>query len=135
MRAFVLLLPLTVLAQTSIPDTPEFARILREVLASAKPYPELPFREFVYSKQIALPGAGLCSLNDFSYTCEWEAKPNKYSVAVLEASLTTRVAEVVPANWPRYRQQDLGYRITVFSDPAHRIQILVRAPESESDVI
>jgi len=133
--ALLALAPLAALAQSSIPETPEFGRILNQVLNSAKPFPQLLFQGLTYSKQLYLPGAGYCTLNWFAYRCEWEARPNKYSVAVLQNSLASRVGEALPGSWARAWENSETERTASFSDPAHHIRVLLTAPVSQSDTV
>ncbi len=134
-KVLLALVPFAALAQSPVPETPEFDGILNQILTAAQPFPELPFRGMKYSKQLELPGAGFCRMTDFEYSCMWEARPNKYSVAMLQNTIASRVGGVVPKSWERSWENSLNRRTASFADPVRHLRILVTAPATDADVV
>ncbi len=134
-KALFALIPLALLAQSPVAETADFARTLNQILTVIKPFPEIPFRGMKYSKQLELPGAGFCRLTDFEYSCMWEARPNKYSVAILQNEIARRVSGAIPPFWQRSWEDSLGTRTASFTDPVHHLRVLVSAPATDSDVV
>lgn len=157
--ACLMTLPMASPSQTDDPqtlgdklDTPEFAKILGEILAAVKvgtvPQmnpktgavvpPALPAAfEGVSSSQdplsarvseLVLPAAAFCAMSKLFYRCEWETKSNKYSVAVLQDDISTRVAAALPKTWKREKGGTYTTRYTDFTDPSGDIVISVDCP-------
>ncbi len=87
-------------------------------------------------RNVVLPGALVCSMTNLSFSCEWDTKPNKYSVAVLQEGLSAAFGAAIPGNWRREKGEawqmayGVGYgeRYTAFTDPDGKIAITVRCP-------
>jgi hypothetical protein len=136
-------------------DTPEFAKTLREILAVVKigtvaqinpktgaPIgPPLPAAFIGITSSLdlgvpapqafALPAAGFCIMSQVFYRCQWETKPNKYSVAVLQDFLSASAAAALPNTWKREKGQTDVVRYTDFTDPTGEIAITVSCAVSE----
>lgn len=139
-------------------NTPEFAKTLGEILAQVKigtvPQinprtgaqidPPIPaaFVGITPSQNVflpapenfVLPAAGFCSMSQALYRCDWETKPNKYSVAVLEDYISASVAAALPATWKPQKGETETVRYTDFADPAGKIVISVSCPISNGDL-
>jgi hypothetical protein len=118
----------------------DFAKALNRVLAGVKtgeahtyntktgePLQTVP-GAFVGMKHATLgdlPQAAYCNTNEISYTCEWEAKPNKFSAAVLADDIAAHVAAALPKTWKREKGQREEIRFTEFSDPRGMLAVTV----------
>ena len=139
-------------------EAPEFAKTLKEILAAVKigtvPQinpetgvqigPPIPaaFVGITSSHEpllaappnFILPAAGFCFFSQVSYRCDWETKPNKYSVAVLQDYISASVASALPKTWNPTKGETDTVRYTDFNDPAGKIVIRVSCPISNGDL-
>jgi hypothetical protein len=139
------------LAQTtpSLSPSPDFARKLNEVLAVLKVglvqsldpetgKPTGPYHdEFINDRAVlTLPGAGMCGgAGNISYYCEWEAKPNKYAVAVLLDSIVANVSAAVPESFDRTKGQTINWRYAEFTDVLKAISITITCPVTDTNLV
>lgn len=161
--ACLLTLPMASPSQTDDPqtlreklDTPEFAKTPGEILAAVKigavPQinPKTGVQELLLPAafadasssldplsarvpELVLPSAAFCSMSKLFYRCEWETKSNKYSVAVLQDDISTRVAAALPKTWKREKGGTYATRYTDFTDPSGDIVISVDCPILSDD--
>jgi hypothetical protein len=126
-------------------NSPEFAKVLNEVLAAVHPgnVPQIDTRDGTHfpgdipaifvgispSQKFQLPAA-FCTIQEMFYACEWETKTNKYSVAVLRDDLSSAVAAALPNTWKREKGQDYAKIYTDFTDRTGQIVISVSCPSS-----
>jgi hypothetical protein len=142
------LLAIPAFGQTGIPAGPEFTEAFREVLSAVK-IGEAPSSDghsyraaFTGDKQptVKLPGAFSCGGMTggrvvMAYTCTWEAKPNKYSMAVLMDSIVTAVSAAAPDSLARTKGQTIFERYAEFTDVARGFTITVKCWAMDTDLL
>ena len=127
----------SVFGQSRLPDSPDFASTLNQVLDAVKlgtrtlptGNPTLPLafagRSASSSTPLKLPGAFLCNWTEAMYRCIWETKPNKYSMAVLLDDIVQHVNVALPDTWSREKGQTTLKRYGEFTDSRGDITITV----------
>jgi hypothetical protein len=122
-------------AQSAVPDKAEFARILKLVVGDAKPgalgglFHGVPRRE-----ELTLPGARVCLMFDYEFTCRFDSVRNKYSAAMLHEDIAESVAASVSGSWSRKIEFDNLGKTTTFMEPGTKLAISITSAAREGEL-